>query len=91
MRKNLVVGALTGIFTCLVTTLLLAAPAKETPGAEEDAMAASAGGGELQVYNTLKDYQEATGKTLETYTEAPMLAARVAAGELPPVGDRIPE
>ena len=30
MRKDLVVGSLTGIFLCLVTTLLLAAPEKET-------------------------------------------------------------
>ena len=91
MRKDLVVGSLTGIFLCLVTTLLLAAPEKETPGAEEDAMAASPGDGQLQVYTTLEDYQEATGRTIGTYSEAPMLAARVAAGELPPVADRIPE
>ena len=91
MRKDIAVGSLIGIFMCLVTTLLLAAPAKETPGAEDAAAAASAGDGQLQVYTTLTDYLEATGRTIGKYNEAPMLATRVAAGELPPVEDRIPE
>ena len=43
------------------------------------------------VYATPADYEQATGNTITTYGEAPMLAAMVAAGELPPVEERLPE
>jgi len=43
------------------------------------------------VYATQADYEQATGNTITTYGEAPMLAAMVAAGELPPVQERLPE
>lgn len=46
---------------------------------------------ELEVYSTLKDYEQATGKTIEKFSDAPMLRVRVAAGELPPVEERLPE
>lgn len=37
------------------------------------------------------DEYEAAGNTIESFNEAPMLADRVAAGELPPVEERLPE
>ena len=37
----------------------------------------------------LKEYEELTGKEL-TFSEAPVLRTKVAAGELPPVGERLP-
>ena len=43
------------------------------------------------VYATLADYEEATGNTITSFNEAPLLAAMVAAGELPPVQERLPE
>ena len=43
------------------------------------------------VYATQADYEQATGNTITTYGEAPMLAAMVAAGDLPPVQERLPE
>ncbi len=39
----------------------------------------------------LSEYEKATGKTIESFSEAPMLRTLVAAGELPPVGERLPE
>ncbi len=42
-------------------------------------------------YATPKAYEEATGKTIEKFSEAPMLKVMVAAGELPPVEQRLPE
>ena len=42
-----------------------------------------------EVYN-LKDYEQLVGKKL-TYSEAPELKVKVAAGELPPVEERLPE
>ena len=40
-------------------------------------------------YN-LSEYTAATGKKIKNFNEAPMLKARVAAGELPPVEKRLP-
>ena len=45
---------------------------------------------EGQVHYNLSDYERLTGKKL-SFNEAPMLAARVKAGELPPLKDRLPE
>ena len=41
-------------------------------------------------YADLDAYTAATGSTIDSYGEAPMLAERVAAGELPPVEERLP-
>ena len=43
------------------------------------------------VYATPADYTSATGNEITSYQEAPELAAMVAAGELPPVEQRLPE
>jgi len=40
---------------------------------------------------SLKEYEEVTGKKIIKFNEAPMLKRRVAAGELPPVEQRLPE
>lgn len=40
-------------------------------------------------YNSPAAFEAATGRTLD-YREAPVLAAMVAAGDLPPVGERLP-
>ena len=39
----------------------------------------------------ISEYEKATGKTIESFSEAPMLRTLVAAGELPPVEERLPE
>ena len=41
-------------------------------------------------YN-LADYEAAAGTTIDSYGEAPELASKVEAGELPPVEERLPE
>lgn len=41
-------------------------------------------------YN-LKEYEKITGKKIEKYSEAPVLKVKVAAGELPPVEERLPK
>ncbi len=41
-------------------------------------------------YADLDAYSAATGNTIANYGEAPMLAEQVAAGELPPVEERLP-
>ena len=47
--------------------------------------------GKLAVQYNVKDYEEFTGNKIESFSEAPMLRTRVAAGELPPVEERLPE
>lgn len=42
-------------------------------------------------YYNLADYEAAANAKIETYQEAPDLAAQVAAGQLPPVEERLPE
>ena len=44
----------------------------------------------FQSFATPTDYAEATGQQVEPVNEAPVLAAMVAAGELPPLAERLP-
>lgn len=44
---------------------------------------------EIRQFNTPADYTSATGKSISSYNEAPMLAAMVASGDLPPVEERV--
>lgn len=44
-----------------------------------------------KTYSTLAEYERITGNKIEKFDEAPMLRIRVAAGELPPVEERLPE
>ena len=83
---------------CLVATMAVASGTEEGGGA---AMGAPVGevipqstvdaAGDAVVFATPADYQAKTGLTIPPYTEAPMLAAMVAAGDLPPVEDRVSE
>jgi peptide/nickel transport system substrate-binding protein len=41
-------------------------------------------------WTTVTDYEAVTGQTLPDYSESPVLAERVAAGELPPIAERLP-
>jgi len=43
------------------------------------------------IWATPEEYEKLTGKKIEKYNEAPMLRTKVAAGELPPVEERLPE
>ncbi|GAB4580328.1 MAG: ABC transporter substrate-binding protein [Anaerolineales bacterium] len=95
--KNKFIGLWTLLSLLLIASMVLSAcatpaeePAGEEPVAEEPAEeepTADAGGGIQTVDAT------STPATLEegsTYGEAPMLAAMVEAGELPPVEERLP-
>ena len=83
--------SLTIVIVLLQIPLLAFAGAQEE-GAEAtpEQAAAVAGEGGI-IYPTLANYEELTGKTIATYNEAPMLQELVAAGELPPVEQRLPE
>ncbi len=42
-------------------------------------------------WNTVADYEKASGKKIAKFNEAPMLAERVKAGKLPPLDKRLPD
>jgi len=42
-------------------------------------------------YNSPQEYEKVTGKHIDKFNEAPMLKVKVAAGELPPVEERLPQ
>lgn len=44
-----------------------------------------------QMYSTIEEYEKVTGGKMESFSEAPMLRTKVAAGELPPLQQRLPE
>jgi len=45
----------------------------------------------VNFYSTLAEYEEVTGNKITKFNEAPVLRTMVAAGELPPVEQRLPE
>ncbi len=62
---------------CLIGAVIALAQKEYVPGAK--------------IYSTLAEYEKFTGKKIEKFHEAPMLRVKVAAGELPPVEERLPE
>ena len=73
-----------------------AAPAPQEPAAQEPAAAAATVPNveftqQVVRYNTIADYEAATGNKITTFQQSPMLDALVAAGTLPPVEERLPD
>ena len=86
------VAALALAFAWVTGTALFAAGEGEGGGAATAASAAAVVvSGELAIYASPAEFTSATGRTLPAYTEAPVLAEMVAAGELPPVAERLPD
>ena len=46
---------------------------------------------QVVTYGTIEEYKEAVGRKIEKFDEAPMLKEKVAIGELPLLGERLPE
>ena len=86
------VAALALAFACVAGTALFTGGEEEATGAATAAStAAVVVPGELVVWASPAEFTSATGATLPAYTEAPVLAEMVAAGELPPVLERLPD
>ena len=45
----------------------------------------------MSQYPTIAEYEEATGKEISEFSEAPQLAELVEQGKLPPVEERLPQ
>ncbi|MBT3273713.1 MAG: ABC transporter substrate-binding protein [Spirochaetales bacterium] len=54
-------------------------------------MAATSSSGIQPGYYNLADFEQMTGARITDFNEAPLLAERVAAGDLPPLEDRLPD
>ena len=81
--------SLVPVLAVLTATGLFAAPAAEE--AAEMAEPGMAVEGGFVSFATPGDYTAATGNAIDGYHEAPLLAARVADGSLPPVAERLPD
>ena len=87
------------IWLTVVVALLAAAPLiagggrEAPPDAETEPAVVDGwrGTGSVQIYADPAAYTEATGETIPGFSEAPSLRARVEAGELPPVEERLPK
>ena len=75
---------------CFVNLISLAVIVSLILGAVSIAFAQQVKGPSPVMYNTLKDYEKATGKKITSFSEAPMLAELVKQGKLPPVEKRLP-
>ena len=88
----------------LLLSILILAACGGAPAAEEASAAPTVASEEVAAadapteagaiypsqYSTLAAYGEVTGNSIDSFQEAPMLAAKVDAGELPPVEERLP-
>ena len=89
MSQRLLIAALMAALTGLPA---FAGAEGERAGTSTTAGTAMMGGGPLSAegrWTTLADYETATGNQITSFGEAPMLAAMVSAGDLPPVEERI--
>ncbi len=68
---------------------------EEEAAAEDDSMAdddmMGDFTGQVVQYNTIADYEAATGNEISTFQQSPILDAAVADGTLPPVEERLPD
>ena len=89
MSQRLLIAAL---IAALAGLPAFASGEGEGAGTSTTAGTAMMGGGPLSAegrWTTLADYESATGNQITSFGEAPMLAAMVSAGDLPPVEERI--
>ena len=94
LRASTAVFVLASILILSAGTLWASAAAEagaEAGAAETAGMDAAFEGLDRNTYFTVSEFERLTGRKIERYSEAPMLAALVAAGELPPVEERLPE
>lgn len=83
------------VLSCLVLTsapLLAGGEGENTAAESSETMELATGAVEKNWgWATLADYERETGNRITSFNEAPILAALVASGDLPPVEDRLPD
>ena len=76
---------------CVAAAVALASGEEESGAQASAAAEMMSEYGDVWQWDTLADFERDTGQTITSFGEAPMLAAMVAAGDLPPVEERLPE
>lgn len=87
MKKLFVLLLGSVLWTAGAFTAVAASQPEEAAAIEEG----EAIGERVGLYATLAEYEELTGERIRQFSEAPMLETKVAAGELPPLDERLPE
>jgi len=90
MVRKLVIILLSGVI-CLLGIIPAWAQPEDYPYVWTSAPDEAYGEEHRWVWATPQEYEKFTGKKIEKYNESPTLRAKVAAGELPPVEERLPE
>jgi len=83
MKRMLIAVLVCGLICLLETTVALTT--ERVYGELQDEI------GTIKEYTTLQEYEKVTGKKIEAFNEAPMLRVKVAAGEIPPIEQRLPQ
>ena len=83
--------ALVALAACVAAAVAFASGEDEAGSQGSAAAEMMSEYGDVWQWDTLADFERDTGQTITSFGEAPMLAAMVAAGELPPVEERLPE
>ena len=83
--------ALVGLAACVAAAVAVASGEDESGAQGSAAAEMTSEYGDVWQWDTLADFERDTGNTITSFSEAPMLAAKVAAGELPPVEERLPD
>ena len=83
--------ALTALVACVAAAVAFASGEEESGSQASAAAEMMSEYGDVWQWDTLADFERDTGQTITSFGEAPMLAAMVAAGDLPPVEERLPE
>ena len=96
-RRSVLIGTFMCALLCAGPGALCAGGAADSEESSGEAAAAASEQptvphpGQVVFYATLAEYEQQTGERIESFNEAPSLAARVSAGELPPVDQRLPD
>ena len=83
--------ALVALVACVAAAVAFASGEVESGAQASAAAEMKSEYGDVWQWDTLADFERDTGQTIISFGEAPMLAAMVAAGDLPPVEERLPE
>ena len=83
--------ALVALAACVAAAVAFASGEEESGAQASAAAEMMSEYGDVWQWDTLADFERDTGQTITSFGEAPMLAAMVAAGDLPPVEERLPE
>ena len=79
------------LFVAGLLSLAIVGQVFSSGSADTKASATVSTTGHAIIYGTMAEYEAATGKTIDSFSEAPILAEMVKAGTIPPLEQRLPD